>query len=164
MRPQHNSAYACSKTNKKPPKTPSTEKVKNKATRITSGMESIVWRKTVIALAFSVTETLWVYDCLPKTCQENTRKIKQKDNTGIIANGPLINLYGNGKMVPQLKGQDVQARPLNKEEWGQKSLNKFNSIAQFIEGILWCGIYCGKRPDPEMPSWNVPNLPDPPLR
>lgn len=52
------------------------------------------------------------------------RKRKQKDNIGIAANGPLINLYGTEKMVLQLNGQDVQTGPLNKEEWGQKYLNK----------------------------------------
>lgn len=53
------------------------------------------------------------------------RKRKQKDNIGIAANGPLINLYGTEKMVLQLNGQDVQTGPLNKEEWGQKYLNKW---------------------------------------
>lgn len=62
---------------------------------------------------------LRLYYCLPKTCQDNDRerkKRKQKDNNSIIANGPLINFYGYEKMVPQLKGQDVHAGSLNKEE------------------------------------------------
>lgn len=52
------------------------------------------------------------------------QKKKAKDNINIIANEPLINLYGNENMVPQLKGWDVHTGPLNKEEWSQKSLNK----------------------------------------
>ena len=47
---------------------------------------------------------------------ENARRRKQKDNTGIIANGLLVNSYRNEKMVPQLKERDVQAGPWNKEE------------------------------------------------
>lgn len=48
------------------------------------------------------------------------KKRKQKDNNSIIANGPLINFFGYEKMVPQLKGQDVHAGFLNKEEWRKK--------------------------------------------
>lgn len=60
IRPQDNSAYACTEKTKttQNPKGHQTEKLKNKASKIISGMESIIQRKTAIALAFSVNETV----------------------------------------------------------------------------------------------------------
>lgn len=60
-------------------KCPQTEKAKNKATKIISGMEIIVWGKTVTPLAFSVTETA---DSIWWPLQKHVRKMPEKESKG----------------------------------------------------------------------------------